>query len=189
MTTPELVATANCSRQACELATPEAPPPGFLNTLEQHTLYSDAILFLAHTMESRPAIEWACKAICELQPEDQPVAGQECLAAAQAWLQAPADPLRYAARDAAETSGLEAPADCVAMAVYLSGGSVTPPDTPEVDPPPYSAQRLCSAAILMAAVVYQPEHAAERQRKAIALGRQVAKLPPGPSAPPQEAQL
>lgn len=186
MTTPELVATANCSRQARELAKPEAAPPEFLNTLEERELYYDAILFLAHTMESKPAIEWACKAIHELQPEGQPIAGQECLTASEAWLKAPADPLRFAARDIAEKSGLEAPADCVAMAVYLSGGSVTPPNTPEVDPPPYGAQRLCSGAVLMAAVLNQPENVVERQRKALALGRQIAKLPPGPPPPARE---
>jgi len=187
VTTPELTAIANCSRQARELATPEVAPPDFLNTLEERQLYYDAILFLAHIMEPKPSIEWACKAIHELQPPGEPIAGQDCLTIAETWLKAPADPLRFTARDTAEKSGLEAPADCVAMAVYLSGGSVTPPDTPEVDPPPYGAQRLCSGAILMAAVLNDPQHVVERQRKALALGRQCAKLPPAPE-PPKEPQ-
>jgi len=188
VTTPELVQIANCTRQARDLATPEAPPPDFLTTLEERELYYDAILFLAHMMESKPAIEWACKTIHALQPAGQPIAGQECLTASEAWLKAPTDPLRFAARDMADKSGFEAPADCAAMAVYLSGGSVTPPHTPEVDPPPYGAQRLCSGAVLMAAVLNEPEHVAQRQRKALALGRQIAKLPPGPEPPKEPPQ-
>ncbi|MCC6591280.1 MAG: hypothetical protein IT168_31635 [Bryobacterales bacterium] len=184
MTTPELAKQANCSHAAQSLAEKEIPPGKFVDKLEDEGLLHDAILFVAQMMSPSDAIKWACATVHALQPEGKPVDGQASLTAAEAWIKAPVDPTRWAAKDAADASGMTHATDCIAMAVFLSGGSITPPESPEVSPPPHAAQSLCSGAILLTAVANEPHNATERQRAALNLGRKQANLPPNPTPPP-----
>ncbi len=81
---------------------------------------------------------------------------------------------RRAAQAAAEVAGLEAPAGCAAMAAFWSGGSLGPPNVPVVPPGDTLTAHGAGGAVMLAAVKREPEKAAERHRKFIAMGMDVA---------------
>jgi hypothetical protein len=102
-------------------------------------------------------------------PEDKEK--DEPLDAADQWVKAPGDPTRWAAKDASDKSKKNGPSNLVAMAVFLSGGSVTPPGAPMVPPPKYAAQKMIAGSVLVAVVSYEPAKANERYKKALAKGK------------------
>jgi hypothetical protein len=177
LTTKEIIEASNLSLNARELvpAGPEAEqiaPERFVALLQQHSLFQDAVSFRAHELAVGPAIRWAAACIEELRPPDKNVADQESLASVERWLDAPQDTTRWAAKAAADKAGISSPADCLAMAVFLSGGSIAPPGAPDVPPPPYTAQKMAAGSITVAVVSYAPEKAAERFGRALSLSFQ-----------------
>ena len=59
----------------------------------------------------------------------------------------------------------------LAMAVFLSGGSVASPGAPETPPPQYAAQKLIAGSVQVAVVSYEPQKAKERYQRALAKGK------------------
>jgi hypothetical protein len=102
----------------------------------------------------------------------------EALDAAESWLKAATDEARWKARSAAEKGGISSPADLIAMAVFFSGGSITPADTPVTPPPPYVANRMVGGGIQLAVLSQLPEKASERYQRALQIGRQIVKANP-----------
>jgi hypothetical protein len=96
------------------------------------------------------------------------------LDAADKWAAAPSDQARRAAFAVAEALGFDAPAGCVGAAVFFSEGSISLPNLPEVAPPPHVAPKMAANAVLLAAVISEPEKAAEKRARFVALGREVA---------------
>ncbi len=169
MTTKEIGKDAGLSAAAQSLANDEQTPAEYVEALEKQELYRDAVEFHAHSVDPQAAVEWAHKCVRELDPPDQKPESAESFSAVEKWLLAPADPLRWGAKDAAEKAQMSSPADLVAMGVFLSGGSLTPAGSPEVPPPKYSSQKLAAGAVLVAVVAHTPEKAKERYRKALEL--------------------
>ena len=183
MTAREIGVTANLSQGGLSLITDQMSPSACLDALETQALYEDAVRFLAHKLPARGAIEWAVKCVRELEAPDRRQRPNEPLEAAETWLLAPSDATRQAARQAADRSPDKSASTLVAMAVYFSGGSITQPGQPEVQPPPYSAAKMAGGAVRISVVSYDPPHTAERYRRALALGRQFdAGLPTEPKA-------
>ena len=67
---------------------------------------------------------------------------------------------------------MTSPANLLAMGVFMSGGSIAPPQSPEIQPPPYTAQKMISGCITATVLTYQPENAAKRYKRALELGRE-----------------
>jgi hypothetical protein len=175
LTTKEIIENAILSSAACRLAKDkdEMPPAEYMKLLEEQGMYQDAIRFLGHKLEPKKAVEWAVKAVRELQGPDQVEANRASLEASETWIKAPSDGARYAAKEAADKSGVTTPADCAALAVYLAGDSISLPDSPKVSPPPYAAQRMASGAVEIAVVTHEPQHAEQRYKRALELGREM----------------
>ena len=171
MTTAEIAKIAVLSHPAGTLAQENPPPSQFLDAAIEKELYQDAVQFLAHKMAPRTAIQWAHDCVKALRPPDQKPPDDASLDAVQKWLQFPTDAGRWEAKAAAEKDGLSSPADCVAMAVFLNDGSVATAGAPETAPPAHSANRMAAGSIMMAVVSHIPEHAAERYRQALTMGR------------------
>jgi hypothetical protein len=170
MTTAEIAKNADLTVEAQSFVRGDITPAQYLDTLEQQALFQDAVRFLAHKLAVNTAIRWAHTCAKELAGPDKDPRSEESLAATARWLQVPEDTTRWQARDAAEKAGLGTAAGCVGMAVFLSG-VITPAGSPEIQPPPQSAQRLAATSILVAVLSYTPEKAAERYRHALAIGR------------------
>jgi hypothetical protein len=172
MTTSEIAATAGVSQPARDLIEEDMSPSQYLELLEQKSLYEDAVRFQAHNLEVRGAITWADACVKELRSPEEPSKENASTAAVTGWLAAPNEQARRQAEKAAEASGISAPEDCVAMAVYLTG-SLTPEGAPEFFAPPQASQSMSAAAVLMAVLGFAPERSEERYQKALQLGREV----------------
>jgi len=178
MTTVEIAAIAQLSEQAKPLLAEEMGPSRFVRLLESKHFYRDAIHFLAHGLPIDMAIRWGAACSRELLAPEQLELDRECLAAIDSWLTSRDDPSRWRARDVAERSGLRSAPDLIAMAVFFSGGSLTPAGAPAADPPPYVANKMVGSAIQLAVFSQLPEKTEDRFRKTLEISRQLAKLQP-----------
>lgn len=182
MTSAEICGIANVSDDAKALLQDDLSPTKYINLLSEKGLFKDAIAFLAHGLPVAVSLQWASACVKEFQPPEPPAKAMASFAAAETWIKSPSDAARWEAKKAADDGGMSSAADCLAMAVFLSGGSVTPPEAPPTPPPPYAGQKLVAGSILMAVVSHAPEKATEKYRRALDIGRDLVKA--GGPAPP-----
>ena len=171
MTTAELSQIAKLDAEAMALVGDGLSPSKYIALLTEKELYKDAVKFLAHGMPVPIAIKWGLACVKELKAPDQEEKMKASAAIAESWTQEPSDQKRWEAKKIADASGMETAADCLAMAVFLSGGSIAPDKSPPVPPPPHSANKMVAGAIQIAVASHQPEKSAERFKKALELGR------------------
>jgi hypothetical protein len=177
---------AELEPEALQLLQAGQGPRDFVDALMQAERPGDAVRFLAHLLPKREAIYWAWSIARQaLDPAPSP----ETAAAMEAtgrWIAEPTEANRRPMLDLAEAVGLGTPAGCAALAVFLSGGSVAPPDLPVVEPDPYAAAKAIAGAVVMAAVTKEPETAPEKFQAFVAqgvdIGRRVGLWPPDPPA-------
>lgn len=177
MTTAEICGAANVSDDAKALLQDDMSPSKYINLLSEKGLYKDAIGFLAHGLPVPVSIQWASACVKEFQPPEPGPKATASLAAAEKWIESPSDQGRWEAKKAADDGEMSSPADCLAMGVFFSGGSVTPPEAPPTPAPPYSAQKLVAGSIMMAGVSHAPEKANDKYRRALDIGREMVKAP------------
>ncbi len=175
MTTAELAKIANLTAEAQALLQDDLSPSKYLAALSEKSLFKDAIQFLAHGMQVPTAIGWASACVKEFQAPDPKAKGKESLAVADRWLKSPDEKTRWEAKKAADDGEVSSAGDCVAMAVFLGGKSVAPPEVPDAPPPPYAAQKMAAGGILIAAVAHAPEKAPEKYRRALEMGKDMVK--------------
>jgi hypothetical protein len=174
MTVKELSSVSDLSGPALALVQEDSTPAAYLDSLEKHALFQDAVQFLAHKLAVDSGIKWACTCVRELQaPEQQK---DEPLEAAEQWIKTPGDKTRWAAKEAADEAKTTGPGNLAAMAVFLSGGSLAPEPAPATMPPPYSAQKMIAGTVLVAVVGHEPQKAAERYKRALAMGKELDQL-------------
>ena len=171
MTVKELSEIAELSDGARALVKDDSTPPGYLDSLEKQELYPDAIKFQAHHLPADAAVKWASACIKELRSPETKDQKDEPLDAVDQWVKAPGDQTRFAAKEAADKSKKSGPSKILAMAVFLSGGSLTPPGSPEAPPPKWAAQKMIAGSIQVAVVSDQPAKAKERYQQALKLGK------------------
>ncbi len=102
----------------------------------------DALKVAAAALPKREAVWLALRCVQSLANDATPPVQRAALDAARAWVDEPSDERRRATNDAAEKAGLDKPFGCVALAAYMSGGSLGPPDVPPIPP----AEFLCGVA-------------------------------------------
>ncbi len=146
----------------------------FLDQLVKEHLHEDAVQFLAHALPKREAVWWACLCVGQvLGPEPSPDA-VAALDAAKAWAIDPSDEKRRATFPAAEAADIGTPAGCTAAAAYFSGGSLAPANLPAVAPAAHITADLVASALTLAAVIKEPEKAAEKSAASLQTGLEVA---------------
>ena len=102
----------------------------------------DALKVATAALPKREAVWLALRCVQSLANDATPPVQRAALDAARAWVDEPNDERRRATNDAAEKAGLDKPFGCVALAAYMSGGSLGPPDVPPIPP----AEFLCGVA-------------------------------------------
>jgi hypothetical protein len=65
---------------------------------------------------------------------------------------------------AADKEGSESPSAFLALAAFFSGGSMVPANLPPVAPPDRVTPQFVAGAVMVSAVINQPEKAAEKYR-------------------------
>src|SRR5262249_55415940 len=96
------------------------------------------------------------------------------LRAAEAWIQDPSEANRRAAREAAMAAGASSPAGMAATAAVQNGGSIGPPDGPEILPNEPATARAVGRALTFAAIQTPAEKPPDRLSSFVAKGVEVA---------------
>ena len=185
MTTATLTkVTAKTAKEVCQRFTLEDEakpllkdshtPRQFLDLLLEKQQYPDAAKFLAFALPKREAIWWACQCVRQMGGPPLVPAAAAALQAAEKWATDPNDDNRRACLPLAEAADLGTPAGATAVAVYFSGGSISLPDLPEVPPPEHVTPTAISGAVVLCAVIHEPQKAEEKYRKFFATGIDVA---------------
>ena len=124
----------------------------------------------------------------EVSGPDLPAAKAKALEAARAWVLDPSEENRRACWSAAEAAEIGSPAGCTAMAAFFSGGSLSLPDLPVVPPGEDLTGRMATGALMLAAVMNEPEKASEKHTAFLRTGLQIADgqnlWPSPPRVPP-----
>ncbi len=149
----------------------------FFNSLVAQKKHQPAVTFLAFALPKKEAVLWA--ALCAKLaggPNGAPLPPKQAAAlqAAQRWVQNPTDENRRAAYPAAEAATFGTPAGCAALAAFLSGGSLAPPDLTAIPPPEYACGQTAGHAVIVAGVISSPEKALEKYARFLAEGFAIA---------------
>ncbi|MGE5346619.1 MAG: DUF6931 family protein [Acidithiobacillales bacterium] len=133
---------------ARKLLKPEASPLQYLELLKGKKLLTAAIQFLAHALPKREAVFWAC--VCARSAGTFP--DSAALRAAETWVADPSEKNRRAGQSAALADGVHTAAGCAAMAAFVSGGSLGPPEAPPAPPAEHLTSSNVAGAVLFAAI-------------------------------------
>jgi hypothetical protein len=152
----------------------DAPPRAFLAAVVERELFADAIRFVAHALPRREAVWWAWVCARKVAGAEPPAPIMAALEATERWIVQPTEEHRRAAMRFAETAELSTPAGCAALAAFVSGGSLAPPNVEAVPPDEFLTAKAVAGSVTLAAVATEPERAPEKFREFIRLGLEVA---------------
>lgn len=149
-------------------------PADFLDQLARRGLFVDAVRFLAHALPKREAVWWACLCARESLAPDAPAAAVAALQAAERWVYGPGEENRREAMARAEAAKFDGPASWAAVAAFWSGGSMAPPEAPVVPPGDTLTAAAVAGSVLLAAVQREPQLAADKYRRFLGFGLDIA---------------
>ena len=146
----------------------------FVQILVQNKQYIDAIRVLAYALPARKAINWARFCALHFSAANPSEVSSATLDAVTDWLGNPDDTKRRGLMDAAKLSGFDTPAGSAALAVYFSGGNLAPVDGLVVEPPQSLTPNSVVNAVLLAALLKDPEKSEEKYQLYLAEGLKTA---------------
>jgi hypothetical protein len=173
-TAAEVCRRFQLGEEAAKLLRDDLTPWQYLDLLLQKQQYLDATRFLAHALPKREAVRWACLCARDVSGTNPPPQIAAALQAAERWVADPSEDNRCATMPAAEAAAFSTPAGCAAVAAFWSGGSLGPPNVPVIPPGEHLTAHAVASTIILAAVLMEPEKAAEKYRKFLAQGLDVA---------------
>jgi hypothetical protein len=159
---------------ALALLSPGTTPAEFIGHLMERALYPDAVKFLARALPKREATWWAYLGARHALGETVSPLITATLESAKQWVYEPSEDNRRAAYAAAQATDFQHPASWAAMAAFWSGGSMAPPDVPAVLPADNLTGKAVAGAIVLAAVLREPERAPEKFRLFLSQGLDIA---------------
>ncbi len=152
------------------LATAEAA----MTTLEAAGMLADALRVAAHGLPKREAVWWTCMCARAVPYAAAIPADLVAVEAAEAWVRRPDEAARRAAHKAAEAAGFKSTEAWAAMAVFWSGGSMSPEGQPPVPPGEHFSGMAVAGGVALAAVRQTPQHAQARMQRFLASAREIA---------------
>lgn len=172
-TAAELAGKLELSEAARSVLGVGLAPADYIERLMEGGHWTDAIRLLSLALPKRAAVWWACRCARKASAATTPAAGV-ALSAAEAWVAEPTEEHRRAAFPAAEKAPLGTPTGCAALAVFLSGGSLAPPDVAVVPPADDLTGKIVAGSVLMAGVAAECQKAPEKYRDFLADGLAIA---------------
>ncbi len=173
-TAAEVCQRSSIGEEAKTLLQDGMTPREFLDILTAKQLHADAVKFLCHALPKREAVWWACLCAEVILGAEPAPAAAAAVGAARSWVIDPTDENRRSAFTAAEAAKIATPAGCAALAAFLSGGSLAPPNLTAVPPAEHLTADLVAASLALAAVITEPEKASQKYASFITLGLEVA---------------
>ena len=169
-----VVIASELSEEALALYAEHREPGAYAEVLIQNNHYVDTIRLLAHALPRREAVWWAWSCASKVAGEE-PVEGvQAALDATREWIADPTDENSRDAMEKAENADLRTPAGCAALAAFLSGNSLAPPEVDPVAPGEFVGAKAVVGSVILAAVSQEPEKAAEKYQMFIEEAADVA---------------
>jgi hypothetical protein len=174
VTVAAVAAAAELTPEAAVLLGQAEHPQDFMQRLLDAEHFGDAIDFLAHALPRREAVWWAWLCARAAAGESPPDPVADTLGSTHAWIAEPTDAYRRTAFACAELAGLGTPHGFAALAVFLSGDSLAPPNMEAVPPGPYDGAKAVAGAVALAAVAAKPDDPAGAFRDFIGKGLTLA---------------
>src|ERR1041385_4159722 len=151
MTVAELCSRAELGEEARELAAPAIRVRAYVEKLASAGRLREATAALAQLLPKKDAIRWGLESVRKVPEAATAPGADRAMRAVEAWLATADDGTRRAAMQAAEQAGVATPAGCLGFAVFLSGGSIAPPDTPVApEAEPHLSGKMTAAALALA---------------------------------------
>jgi hypothetical protein len=127
----------------------DEPCVALLRSLMTQEAWAPAIAFCAYLLPRREAVWWGCQSLRSMRPQLSR-AEIAALDAAEAWVHEPDETHRRAALDLHTRGDAGLPAIWMALAAGWSGGSIVPPEYPNVRAPPEQTARAVRSGLLIA---------------------------------------
>lgn len=150
-----------------------------LERLEGTGFLLEATRLVAHALPRREAVWWACMCATHTAPADLPEADRKARETAEHWVRQQTDKLRREAMAHAEASGFGTPEAWAAVAAFWCGDSMAPEGQPAVPPAPHLAGTAAAGGIALASVRGDPRRQANRLKRFLESGRNIAAGGPG----------
>jgi len=170
----EIVAASELSEEALGLYTEQQEPGSFVDALVQNGHSVDTIRLLAHALPRREAVWWAWSCASKVTGAEPDNEIQAALDATREWIADPTDEHGRDAMEKAEKADMGTPAGCAALAAFLSGNSLAPPELDPVEPGEFVGAKAVAGSIILAGVSREPEKAAEKYHAFIEAALDVA---------------
>lgn len=134
-----------------QLPEAEVPPRNWFETLRERGESDLALRYLALALPRYEAVAWAAHEV-NASTTQAPIAPLErqALDRVLRWVDEPTDEYRQAAQEAAARARSGSAERLLGDALFMSGGSIAPPDLTAVVPPSDVCGKLAAAAVLVA---------------------------------------
>ena len=173
-TLADLADVAGVGEDGRNLLKPEHKPHEYLSALTGAAQHTDAVRVLAHALPRREGVWWAWATAKRASGAEPAPAVKAALDATERWIAQPTEDNRRTCMARGEAAGFDTAAGCAALAAFLSGPTVAPPHIEQAVPPPdYAAAKAIAGAVLISAVVTEPEKAVEKMHAALMQGLDV----------------
>jgi Family of unknown function (DUF6931) len=155
---------AKVGDEAKALLTDEFSTKEFIALLVEREVFPDALRLVAYLLPKREVIGWGCLCVRHVLASQEGKPLPNVQVAAERWVSAPNEQNRWAAKQTAENEDPMTLSGLLAMAVFLAGPSMAPPNLPAVPPPDHATSEIVANAVFLAGVVKEPEKAKEKYR-------------------------
>lgn len=143
-----------------------------ISTLIDTGQLDSAIQFLALGLPKREAIWWSYIGIEPIEHNKKCLHTQQGLKNINDWVHAPSEARRQSAKSLSDSLELYTPTSWANMAIFWSGGSITPKGKPEVKATPHMCGQAVSNALILAAD--QSDNPAQTKKQMIQQGLHIA---------------
>jgi len=166
----QLCDRAKVGDEAKALLTDQSAPQQFLDLLVEKELFEDAIRVVAYLLPNRESVGWGCLCVRHIlaSQKDKPLPNVQL--AAEHWVSAPNEENRWAAKEAADKEEDKTLSGLLALAAFLAGPSMAPPNLQAVPPPAHVTSKIVAGVAFLSGVISEPEKAAEKYRVFIQKG-------------------
>jgi hypothetical protein len=145
------------------------PPHAYFGKLVEAGSFHEALYFVGHALPRYESVVWATQTLLASGAVDRT---NPLVVAVLRWIDDPCEDLRRRIEQIADDVRVITPAYLLARAAFMSGGSISKPDTPPVLAPADACAKFAVGAVLEAASL--SDSAEQFMRQAAELGEGMA---------------